>query len=76
MRSIRLGRREFITLFGGAATSWPLAAFAQQPAKVMKRFAIVDPSNNISNMTVSESLIYGPMFEELSRLGYVEGQIE
>src|SRR3979490_1502674 len=66
-------RREFITLFGGTAATWPLAARAQQPAK-MKRIAFVLPSAKVSEMSVSGHPYYRAFFEELSRLGYIEGQ--
>ena len=65
-------RRDFITALGAAAT-WPLAARAQQPAK-MKRIAIVFPSAKVSELNVSGRPYIRAFFEELSRLGHVEGQ--
>ena len=65
-------RRDFITALGTAAT-WPLAARAQQPAK-MKRIAYVNSSGIVSVISASGRPTYRVFFEELSRLGYVEGQ--
>ena len=65
-------RRDFITALG-AATTWPLAARAQQPTK-MKRIAYVNSAGNVSRISVSGDPVYRAFFEELGRLGYVEGQ--
>src|SRR5712672_837792 len=71
-RAGQMRRRDFITALGTAAT-WPLAARAQQPAK-MKRIAFVRSAGPVSEPSVSGRPLYRAFFEELSRLGYVEGQ--
>jgi putative ABC transport system substrate-binding protein len=60
-------RREFITLIGGAATAWPLAARAQQPAKV-PRIGILSPAASETAATLTA------FREGIRNLGYVEGQ--
>jgi putative tryptophan/tyrosine transport system substrate-binding protein len=65
-------RRDFVTALGTAAM-WPRAARAQQPAK-MKRIAYVHSAGNVSRISASGEPFYRAFFEELSRLGYVEGQ--
>jgi putative tryptophan/tyrosine transport system substrate-binding protein len=70
--ALRIQRREFITLAGGAAVSWPLAAHAQQPAK-MKRIAMVSVGSKIGDIH-SGNRYFRAFFEELSRSGYAEGQ--
>jgi putative tryptophan/tyrosine transport system substrate-binding protein len=59
-------RREFITLFGGAATAWPLAARAQQPPKYPRLAILLFNSPSIDPI--------GPLLKSLQSLGYVDGK--
>lgn len=63
-------RREFITLLGGAAASWPLVARAQQSAmKVPREIGILSPFSR------SDSEPWHLAFRQgLRELGWVEGE--
>ena len=62
-----MNRRDFITLLGGAAAAWPLAARAQTPPKML-RVGVVSLVN-------PRTATFWVAFDRRMReLGYVEGQ--
>jgi putative tryptophan/tyrosine transport system substrate-binding protein len=63
-------RREFITLLGGAAATWPVAASAQQPER-MRRIGVlsnqaVDDQDNKARLEAFQ--------QRLQQLGWIHGQ--
>ena len=61
-------RRAFITLLGGAAAAWPLAARAQQPGRVWH----VGFLSAVARSAASGS--YASFLQGMRELGYVEGK--
>jgi len=61
-------RRQFITLIGGAAAAWPLAARAQQAGKL--------PTIGVLGATASlvESQRVAAFVQRLRELGWIEGR--
>src|SRR5262245_21481087 len=69
-RGDRVRRREFITLLGGAAVAWPLAARAQQSERlrrigVLMSYAADDPAGQTRLLTFAQAL---------AQLGWTEGR--
>src|SRR5262245_58047599 len=63
-----LKRRKFITLLGGAAAAWPLAARAQQGER-MRRVGVL--MNTMANTEQQQSLM--AFQQALQQLGWTEG---
>jgi putative tryptophan/tyrosine transport system substrate-binding protein len=60
-------RRDFITLLGGVAAAWPLAARAQQGAKYYR-------IGYLALLPGEDTTLMKPLLERLHELGYAEGK--
>jgi putative ABC transport system substrate-binding protein len=63
-------RREFITLLGGAAATWPLAARAQQPER-MRRIGVLIPGARDDRIFQARLAAF---LRELQELGWAAGR--
>jgi putative ABC transport system substrate-binding protein len=69
MRFGQLGRREFITLLGGAAAAWPLGASAQLNKKMPKVGVLWHAGS-----AEEEAIYLGALLQGFDDLGYIDGK--
>jgi putative ABC transport system substrate-binding protein len=65
----QLQRREFITLLGGAAAAWPLAARAQQPDRMRRLGALIGSEDHAEARG-----LFAEFQQALERMGWVYGR--
>jgi hypothetical protein len=63
-------RREFITLLGGAAAAWPVAAYAQQGERV-RRIGMLIPLRADDKLAQDRIAVF---VQGLKELGWIEGR--
>jgi putative ABC transport system substrate-binding protein len=63
-------RREFISLLGGAAVAWPLAALAQQSPTPIRRIGVLMETEEGNPERITE---FARFRDRLASLGWVEG---
>jgi putative ABC transport system substrate-binding protein len=63
-----IGRRDFITLLGGAAAAWPLAARAQQGDRLKRLGMLMGNPEDVLSASAKQLL------EGLAPLGWIEGR--
>jgi ABC-type uncharacterized transport system substrate-binding protein len=66
-----VNRRQFITLLGGAAVAWPIAARAQQPASTVRRIGFLLPGGPRTTVVRGQLEAFR---QGLKEYGWIEGQ--